>query len=120
MAGKFSIGHFLDPLGITPVGKGKGGGLKNFWDPASLATGDKKSSPAAATPAVAPAVAPMSAAAAEVQQSAQDLRRQSLKKRGFTSTIFAGDNGGWLSTPSPAGVIGSKSTISGSSKLGGS
>lgn len=59
----------------------------------------------AATP-VAAAVPPVSSSAAEVVQASQDLRRQSLKKRGFgNSTIFAGDTGGWTNqnpaTPSP-------------------
>lgn len=57
---------------------------------------------AAPVPAAAP---PVTAAAAEVVQAQQDLRRQALKKRGFSKTILAGDTGGWMPqtnlTPSP-------------------
>ena len=48
---------------------------------------------------------PVTSTSAEVVQAQQDLRRQALKKRGFSQTIFAGDTGGWMpqnsSTPSP-------------------
>ena len=56
---------------------------------------------AAPVPAATP---PVTSSSAEVVQSQQDLRRQSLRKRGFTSTILAGDTGGFQSqnsTPSP-------------------
>ena len=46
-----------------------------------------------AVPAATPAVVPDSQ---EVIQSQQDLLRQNLKKRGFSSTIFGGDTGGWI------------------------
>ena len=47
-------------------------------------------------PAVPAASPPVTADSAEVIQSQQDLLRQNLKKRGFSSTIFGGDTGGWI------------------------
>lgn len=96
--GGFSLGHFLDPLGITPIGKGKGGGAKNFWDPANIFTGDNKSQAAAdikATPVPNP-VAPVSAAAPEVIAAEHDIAQQNLMKKSVKKTIFAGDTGGYM------------------------
>lgn len=67
-----------------------------------------RTAPVAAAPitsAPAPAVAaPATSSSAEVVQAGQDVRRQALKKKGFSKTVFAGDNGGWFggnSTPGP-------------------
>jgi hypothetical protein len=43
-------------------------------------------------PAVAP---PATATSAEVLAAQQDKRREALKRKGFSKTVFAGDSGGW-------------------------
>jgi hypothetical protein len=72
--------------------------------------GGKTAAPVAVAPPItsapAPAVAaPATASSAEVVQAQQDTRRQALKKKGFSRTVFAGDTGGWYAgntTPGPA------------------
>ncbi len=49
---------------------------------------------AAPTPVAAP---PATATSTEVVQAQNDVRRQALKRRGFSKTVFAGDTGGWAS-----------------------
>jgi|GEM_PF-1749237 hypothetical protein len=78
----------------------------------------------AATPVPA-ATPPVTENSAEVVQSQQDLRRQNLRKRGFASTVLAGDTGGpggffpSVETPSPTNVQNPPGDGSGSStKLG--
>ena len=105
--GGFSVGHFLDPLGITPVGKGKGGGAKNFWDPANVFTGSGPSAASSkpqdpAAPIPTPPATPSSAAVIDVQQS---TRREALRRRGISSTVYAGATGGWFA-PTAGGSIG--------------
>ena len=71
--------------------------LDRFWDfPHAKAFGGGGSMGAqqiANTPAPV-ASPPVTSTSAEVVQAQQDLRRQALKKRGFSQTIFAGDTGG--------------------------
>ena len=100
--GGFSLGHFVDPLGLT-VGKGKGGGAKNFWDPASIFTGGKQSSGPTAQPAPVPTpTAPVTPSNAAVINIQQGLRREALRKKGISSTVYAGATGGWF--PSVGGA----------------
>lgn len=56
---------------------------------------------AAPVPGVTP---PVTSTNAEVVQVQNDLRRQSLRKRGFAKTILAGETGGWApsATPNPS------------------
>lgn len=54
-----------------------------------------------AMPAVPAAVPPVTPTSADVVQAQQDLRRQSLKKRGFDKTVFAGNTGGWMPQNNP-------------------
>jgi hypothetical protein len=50
--------------------------------------------------APAPATAaPATATSAEVLASQQDIRRDALRRKGFTKTVFAGDNGAWSPGP---------------------
>ncbi len=52
----------------------------------------------------AAAVPPVTSTSADVVQAQQDMRRQSLRKRGFVaSTMFAGDTNGWNPPSSPTG-----------------
>ena len=90
---------------------------KPFWPPHAFRFGGGGSgaSQVAATP-VPVASPPVTTSNAEVVQAQQDLRRQALKKRGFTSTIKAGDTGGWMNTdanPSPGNTKGYDSFIRG-------
>lgn len=75
----------------------------DFWPPQAFRFGGG-SGGGGATPTVPGATPPVTANSAEVVQAQQDQRRQALKKRGFSSTIKAGDTGGWMpsvSAPSP-------------------
>lgn len=92
--GSFNVKHFLDPLGITPIGKGQGGGAKNFWDPAGVFTNKS----AAATPAAAPAVPlpapPVTQDNAAVLQAEHDVAQRALAQKSIRRTVIAGDTGG--------------------------
>lgn len=98
--GNFSLGHFVDPLGIVPgVGQGKGGGAKNVWDPANIFTSGSKSgqSPAdqiAATPVPTP-VAPITPASPEVLFAQKEFAREQAGKMSIAKTVWAGDTGGY-------------------------
>lgn len=74
---------------------------QTFWPPNAFRFGGggstNASSPISQAPAPA-AIPPVTSTNAEVVQAQNDLRRQSLRKRGFSKTILAGDTGGW--TPS--------------------
>lgn len=78
-------------------------------------------------PAIASAPAPMATPPvtttnAEVIQAQNDLRRQSLRKRGFSkTTIFAGDTGGWTpqsNVPGPVTPRVNTPAVGGATKLG--
>lgn len=66
------------------------------------------------------AAAPATAGAAEVIQAQQDVRRQALKKKGFSKTVFAGDSGGWFGSNTTPGPTNPKGGVSapGGAKLG--
>lgn len=111
--GSFNLGHFVDPLGLT-VGKGKGGGAKNFWDPASIFTGGTPSTAGNAinSAAVPVPAAPITAAAPEVLAAEHDIAQQNLMKKSVKKTIYAGDTGGFNpmgSNPANAGAAAMKS-----------
>lgn len=75
-----------------------GGGLANSFRFGGGGGGGAQQIQNAPAPAVVP---PVTSTAAEVIQAQQDMRRQSLRKRGFGSnTLFAGESGGWR-PPSP-------------------
>ncbi len=105
--GGFSLGHFIDPLGLA-VGKGKGGGAKNFWDPASIFTGGKDAASGPSTqpapiPGPTPPITPANAAVINIQQA---TRREALRKKGISSTVYAGATGGWFPSVGTAGGMG--------------
>lgn len=79
--------------------------------------------PAAIAQAPAPlATPPVTTTNSEVVQAQNDLRRQSLRKKGFgRSTIFAGDTGGWSPQSNIPGPTSPKITPGAGSaaKLGG-
>ena len=65
---------------------------------------------------------PVTETSPEVVQAQQDLRRQALKKKGFSQTIFAGDDGGWMpqNNPNPSPTNPKVPSATGGSKtLGG-
>lgn len=101
---------------------------QTFWPPNAFrfgggGSGNDAAQQVAATsvPVAAPPVTPSSA---EVVQAQQDMRRQALKKRGFSKTVMAGDTGGWFasnttaSPVNPKGVAGA-SAGPGAKTLGG-
>lgn len=58
--------------------------------------------PSPITQAPAPGVTPpVTTTNAEVVQAQNDLRRLSLRKRGFAKTTLAGDTGGWHAPGAP-------------------
>lgn len=78
--------------------------------------GGSTTPPPAIAQAPAPiATPPVTSTNAEVVQAQNDLRRQSLRKRGFSKTIFAGDTGGWSAV---APKINTPSGVNTATKLG--
>lgn len=89
----------LNPFGtksaspINPLGKTSRSLLNPFGSKASSSTdGAGETSDALEVAQPAP---PVTASAQEVVQAGIDLRRQQLLKKGFKSTIKAGDSGGY-------------------------
>ncbi len=96
---------------------------KNFWPPNAFRYGGGGSTAAnAVKQAPAPAVAPpVTATNSEVIQAQNDMRRQSLRKRGFSKTVFAGDTGGWhptSNTPSPTNPVAGAGAAGRNTRLG--
>ena len=115
--GDFNVKHFLDPLGVT-IGKGQGGGAKDFWDPANIFTPGKDTpaaTPSPTAPTPTPPVSPDSSAITNVQWN---LRRDQLNRKGISATVYAGATGGWMPTSSQAGMGSSPSVSTGPTKTG--
>jgi hypothetical protein len=66
----------------------------------------------AKAPTPPPPAAPMATqSAAEVQQAKRDTQNQNAAKKGFASTVLAGETGGYGANPSSGGA--GKSTVLG-------